>query len=215
MTKRLKTTLAVPLVFAAGLVVARVLPKYILGEHDLPLVVDNGPIEIQRGNMTPKRGRSDKEWEIHHSERLKSLHAWSWDGTSWTPMDGEVSISGVSNIVFELYDLDGNEKPTMTIRRDPFWDIIHFPQKVRLFADVDFTWDGVGNPLRARNQRLRIHAIQINGAQRVCFRNDKTKPTPPGGRPCGDQSAPMGVKVVICTRTGSCPTATDAPLIQP
>jgi hypothetical protein len=195
----LRVTGMLALVAVLGLLAFR-LVEGIRGSHDDPIVVDNGPITVIKGNADPVQKDTPARWTIHHSARLKLLYAFTQhEGQAWRSLEQPISLSGVKDITFDLLDVPGQPPSAarqMTIFRDRWWEAL--VQKAHLHADVDFRKQG--KALTPENQAYRIGQVWVDG-QPVCL-VDSEKPET--SRCANWRAKPARVKILICAEAAKC-----------
>jgi hypothetical protein len=172
----------------------------IRNSHDDPVVVDNGPIEVSKGSATP-RPDNGRRWAIHHSARLKLLHAYSLRASSgkWLPLETPLPLTNVKEIVFTLVAKD-TPRAAMTIFRDQFLEEWPWNQQVRLDPEFDFEAKGGVLTPKTAHQSYRIAEIRF-GSHVVCLA-EADRPLP---RPCANfDNPPDEIRVLLCAEDDKC-----------
>jgi hypothetical protein len=175
----------------------------ILNSHDDPVVVDNGPIRVARDKATPEKDGHGRRWAIHHSARLKLLHAYSRRASSgkWLPLETPLPLTDLREIVFRLV-AKPKEEPTksMTIFRDQFGEQWPWDQAVRLDPEFDFEWKDDALTPAADYQGYRIGEIRF-GRHVICLA-EADRPLP---RACSNfDNPPDEIRVLLCAEDDKC-----------
>lgn len=168
------------------------------GSHDDPIVVDNGPITIVKGNAAPVKKDTPKRWMIHHSDQLRLLYAFTQaaDGETWRSLEQPIPLSGVKNITFDLVEPGQPKVTDVTIYRDRWYEAL--VPKAHLDARIDFV--AQGKALTPQDQKYRIGQVWVEG-QPVCL-VDTDRPVT---TKCANwRQKPFRVKVLICAKADKC-----------
>jgi hypothetical protein len=174
-------------------VVAVAIGAYVLASHDDPVVVDNGPIKIQRARKVPDP--DGDRWTLGKIDKLKLLHVLSWKTGTPAPfvLAPPISLEGVHDITFDLVKGTGQPTTSMTIFRDA-WNESIGNQHTRVKPKGLFKVGAEG--LEALDPDYRVAQIRLDSGDVVCVRDGER----PKAEKCTSWTyAPERIKVVLCT----------------
>ena len=189
-------------------------PRVIFNNHDVPEVIDNGPVRIHRPWSIehpldiPIPGRetngNDKRWILAQSAPLMYLRAWSGPDGRLQPIGGDpTSVGPEDRIEFDL--IGGRSGGQIVIKQDkPAQDADRSP--LRLSSEwLYFERDWYLIPLKVRgsdSEKYRITAVHVNDNPPICLRGRLN------GSYCTNDHPDWSVQVKLCTKLqpGDCNT---------
>jgi hypothetical protein len=178
----------------------------IVGSHDEPIVIDNGPPVVFRRisihEPGPHKESGKDSWHIHHTNDLVLLKASVNTGGGFgTPL--ELSLSSIDRVGFQLVDSNGNEEKLAISTKDLRKKLrLHASKELELSASTYLDWIlyRFASPnfdrFRIRHVTTYDDADGRNLRHTICLRDARA----PHTGACDPNPTNYDVRVVICPK---------------
>lgn len=215
---RLKQTLLVSGMGIALLTVMGQSQGVVLGSHDEPIVIDNGPVVVSRKIRNTEHGPFKEDgkdsWQIHHTKSFAKLHARVKRGQQWgeyVPFD----LDGIDRVALELVDTGTGLPQRMALSTKGA-----LSKTARIHASVDLLLSANTDPREPKikyqftpkgldTYRIK-HLVTYDDAdgrdkkKTICLRDA----TAPHEGECEASAPPDEIRVVICVKDDrDCPAS--------